>query len=41
MIIANKDGSVSHFFDVDEDGVNDYKWTDINQDGKFEVKQKI
>jgi len=41
VIIANKDGSISHFFDVDEDGVNDYQWIDTDQDGQFEVKQKI
>ena len=40
-IIIYENGYLNHFFDVDEDGTNDYVFIDHDRDGTFEVKQKI
>ena len=40
-IIIDENGYLNHFFDVDEDGTNDYVFIDHDRDGTFEVKQKI
>ena len=40
-IIIDENEYLNHFFDVDEDGTNDYVFIDHDRDGTFEVNKKF